>query len=78
MIDDLLPREERLTRNKPRKKRKEVRRGRSRPGGLIASCGCRWTRTGGAWRHVTPCRDHPLRGPAADEEMDMLLLGGAA
>ena len=76
--DFLLPGEERLTRNKPRKQRREVRRGKSRPGGLTTRCGCRWVRTGGAWRHLTPCRECVLRlKPASDEEM-AVLLGAAA
>jgi hypothetical protein len=57
-----------------RKARRAARRGTAaRPGGLTAYCGCRWTRTGDAWRHVTPCRAHPLRGPADDHEMTTLL-----
>lgn len=49
---------------------RKTRRGQSRPGGVTAPCGCRYARTGGEWRHVTPCRSHRLRDlPASDEEM---------
>ena len=38
-------------------------------------CGCRWVYTGGAWRHVTPCKADELRGPATDQEMQSIAWG---
>lgn len=47
---------------------------RSLPGGIIRGCGCRFTRTGGEWLHLTPCRAHPLlQHPVADERMKEIL-----
>jgi hypothetical protein len=50
------------------------RRAVSRPGGIIRGCGCRFTRTGGQWLHLTPCRAHQLAVyPIADERMKEIL-----
>jgi hypothetical protein len=52
-----------------RKAKRTARRGPSKPGGIGLACGCRWLYSGGAWRHVTPCRSHELHlSPAADVE----------
>lgn len=56
-----------------RKDRRNARRGRSKPGGITRGCGCRWLYSGGAWRHITPCRSHELHlEPAGDAEMKFL------
>jgi hypothetical protein len=50
------------------------RRAVTRPGGIIRGCGCRFTRTGGQWLHLTPCRAHHLAVyPIADERMKEIL-----
>lgn len=56
-----------------RKARLNARRGRSRPGGFAVGCGCRFVRTGDAWRHIWPCKGHRLGGPLSDEQMFSLL-----
>ena len=71
-------RQRRATRRATRKARRNARRRRPEPGGMILLCGCRWMYSGGAWRHVTPCRADMLRDkPAGDQEM-LMLLGAAA
>ena len=56
-----------------RKDKLAKKRGPSKPGGIILSCGCRWMYSGGAWRHVTPCRVHDLHlTPATDVEMKFI------
>jgi hypothetical protein len=58
-----------------RKDDRAARHGKSKPGGVIASCGCRYTRTGGYWYMVTPCSGHELmQWPVSDEHM----IGAAA
>jgi hypothetical protein len=53
-----------------RKIRHIAKLGQSQPGGVTAVCGCRYSRTGGTWQHVTPCRAHRLQtDPVTDEEM---------
>lgn len=60
------------TKRTPRKSRKErltARRGRSKPGGIILGCGCRWLYSDGGWIHVTPCRVDELQlRPVTDLE----------
>jgi hypothetical protein len=47
---------------------------RSQPGGITRRCGCRFTRTGHEWLHLTPCRKHQLlQHPIADERMKEIL-----
>lgn len=71
--DEQRPRAERLARNLTRRQRIALRRGRGKPGGIAKACGCRWARTGGAWRHITPCRFHYLHPkPVDDEEMQLI------
>jgi hypothetical protein len=68
--------EGRHSKRTPRKTRKDKlaeKRGPSKPGGIILVCGCRWLYSGGAWRHVTPCRVHELHLlPATDLEMKFI------
>ena len=79
-LSEVIEERQRHSKRTPRKTRKAKlaeRRGPSKPGGIILFCGCRWLYSGGAWRHITPCRSHPLREvPAGDQEMTELL--GAA
>jgi hypothetical protein len=50
------------------------RRTVTRPGGITRRCGCRFTRTGHEWLHLTPCRKHQLlQHPIADERMKEIL-----
>jgi hypothetical protein len=57
-----------------RKARRALQRGTpSKPGGIDASCGCRFARTGDAWRHIWPCRSHKLGAPLTDAEMKFLM-----
>lgn len=65
------------TGRKTRNDKTTARRGQSQPGGVTASCGCRFVRTGGYWYHVTPCTVDDLREwPVSDE--NMIVLGAAA
>lgn len=74
--DDYRGHREPMARNLTRKQRRVSSRGPSRPGGITAECGCRYVRTGGAWRHVTPCGGHELRTVADDHEMTTLIGAG--
>jgi hypothetical protein len=70
--DEYRPRAERLARNKTRRQRLADKRNsaRSCAAGVALRCGCRVTRTGGQWLHVTPCSAHRLlRRPITDAEM---------
>ena len=61
------------TGRKTRKDRQASKRGSSKPGGITLLCGCRWIYSGGAWRHVTPCKVDELHlTPATDLEMKFL------
>jgi hypothetical protein len=73
--DEYRPHAERLTRNKTRRERLADKRNaaRSQPGGIPLRCGCRISRTGHTWQHVTPCSRHRLlRRPITDEEMKLI------
>jgi hypothetical protein len=64
------PREPQAARGDQRTERRAV----TRPGGIIHGCGCRFTRTGGQWLHITPCRAHQLlHHPIVDERMKEIL-----
>ena len=55
------------------KAKRTKKRGPSKPGGIIQACGCRWMYSGGAWRHVTPCRaDYLQLRPLDDAEFAAL------
>ena len=62
------------TPRKTSKERRTAKHGPSKPGGIIQACGCRWMYSGGAWRHITPCRVDELQlRPVTDEEMKFTL-----
>lgn len=76
--EDRAGRRAKRTARMTRKARYAARKRPSEPGGVILPCGCRWIYSGGAWRHVTPCKADMLRDkPVGDEEM-LVLLGAAA
>lgn len=67
--EDRRNRTNKRTPRKTRKERSATRKGPSKPGGIILACGCRWLYSGGAWRHVTPCRVDELQlRPVTDLE----------
>lgn len=73
--DEYRPRDRPLARNLTRRQRSALRRGdgRSRTGGITIRCGCRFSYTGAAWHHITPCRSHRLRQAAlGDLEMKLI------